>query len=97
MEPEAPKRTLDETERRCARTIAVEKAIKYFKGKNNRSWSNDNVLTRRRNLVSHLGVDESVGKMEVEKINVQCLPLPASAIQPQESLSRWSRYIFLGE
>ena len=92
MEQEAPKRTLDQTERRYVRTIAVEKAIKYFKGKNNRSWSNDNVLTRRRNLVSHLGVDESVGRMEVEKINVQCLPLPASAIQPQESLSRWSRY-----
>ena len=91
MEPEVLEGTLNEIERRRARTIVVKKAIRYFEDRNNRSWSQDSLFTRRRNLAVHLGVDESVCKTEVQKINVHSLPLRVSTIPPQESLSRCLR------
>ena len=97
MEPDLREGTLNEIERRRARTVVVKKAIRYFEDRNNRSWSQDSLLTRRRNLAVHLGVDESVCKTEVQKINVHSLPLRVSPIQPHESLSRCSRYLCLAE
>ena len=95
MEPDLPEGTLNEIERRRAQTVVVKKTIRYFEDRNKRSWSQDSLLTRRRNLAVHLGVDESVCKTEVQKINVHSLPLRVSPIQPHEGLSRCSRYLCL--
>ena len=96
MEPEPLEGTLSEAERRRARTKVAKKAISYFEDRNHRSCSQDSLFTRRRNLATHLGVDESVCKSEVQSINVHALPIPASAIhESQESLVSGSyRYIF---
>ncbi|XP_059084860.1 uncharacterized protein LOC131881885 [Tigriopus californicus] len=61
------------------RASMVKKAIRYFEDKSNRSVSEDNLFTRRKNLAAHLGLDEKVSKKEVQKINTYCLPVPSSA------------------
>ena len=61
------------------RATMVKKCIKYFEDKSNRSVSEDNLFTRRKNLAVHLGLDETVGIKEVQKINTYCLPVPSSA------------------
>ena len=96
MEQEALEGTLNEAERRRARTTVAKKAIRYFEDRNHRSCSQDSLFTRRRNLATHLGVDESVCKSEVQSINVHALPIPASAIhESEESLVSGSyRYVF---
>ena len=45
----------------------------------NRSKPVNSPLTRRRNLSTHLGVDESVSKEELEMINMSALPRPSSS------------------
>ena len=75
--------TLTEDERNLARTRVVRKAIRYFEDRSNRTWSHDNLFTRRRNLVAHLGVDETTSRQEVQRISQHSLPTPASALQAQ--------------
>ena len=92
-EPEGLKRTLSEAQRKRARArwtqiTTVTKATSHFK---------DTLLTRRRNLVAHLGVDEEVCKKEVQEINLLALPVPACILSPPEPLSKCSRYIFVVE
>lgn len=65
------------------RASMVKKAIRYFEDKSNRSVSEDNLFTRRKNLAAHLGLDEKVSKKEVQKINTYCLPVPSSANSDQ--------------
>ena len=73
----------------------VKKAIHYFEDRSNRSMSEDNLFTRRKNLAVHLGVDETVSMKEVQKINTYCLPVPSSALPPeaQESIASTTRLI----
>lgn len=59
------------------RAMLVKKAIRYFDDKSNRSVSEDNLFTRRKNLAVHLGLDEKVSKKEVQKINTYSLPVPS--------------------
>ena len=72
---------LSAEERKKVRVASVRKAIHYFEDRNNRSWSQDSLLTRRRNLASHLGVDETVDRKEVQKINASSLPVPSSVLK----------------
>ena len=65
---------LTKSEREKARARAVRKSLTYFE---NRSLSEKNLWTRRRNLAAHLGVDETVSKQELNMINVYALPVPA--------------------
>ncbi len=44
------------------RATMVKKAIRYFEDKSNRSVSEDNLFTRRKNLAAHLGLDEKVNE-----------------------------------
>ena len=79
--PENRKYTLTWDERRKAKA-AVGKWLEYFENKKTGSSiaSEENrLLTRRRNLAAHLGVDESVSKKDLQLINVYSLPLPPSA------------------
>lgn len=64
---------------KAKRATMVKKAIRYFEDKSNRSVSEDNLFTRRKNLAVHLGLDEKVGMREVQKINTYSLPVPSSA------------------
>lgn len=57
----------------------VKKSILYFSDKKNRSMSEDNLYTRRKNLAVHLGLDEKVPRREIQKITTICLPIPAEA------------------
>ena len=63
---------------RALRAVVVNKSISYFREKNNRSVSETGLFNRRKNLASHLGVDESVEKKDVDKINMAILPFPSS-------------------
>ena len=79
--PENKKYTLTSDERRKAKA-AVGKWLEYFENKKAGSSiiSDENrLLTRRRNLAAHLGVDESVSKKDLQLINVYSLPLPPSS------------------
>ena len=69
---------LTEEERKRARAVVVKKSLKYFENRNNRSFSEECLFTRRRNLAAHLGVDETVSKKDLHMINVHALPLPSS-------------------
>jgi len=72
-----------ENQRKNKRATMVKKAIHYFEDRSNRSMSEDNLYTRRKNLAVHLGIDETVSMKEVQKINTYCLPVPSSALPPE--------------
>ena len=84
----------DIKQRKAKRATMVKKAIHYFEDRSNRSMSEDNLYTRRKNLAVHLGVDETVSMKEVQKINTYCLPVPSSALPPeaQEAIASSARY-----
>ena len=84
----------DIKQRKAKRATMVKKAIHYFEDRSNRSMSEDNLYTRRKNLAVHLGVDETVSMKEVQKINTYCLPVPSSALPPeaQEAIASTARY-----
>ena len=63
---------------RALRAVVVNKSISYFREKNTRSVSETGLFNRRKNLASHLGVDESVAKKDVDRINMSILPFPSS-------------------
>ena len=83
----------DVNQRKAKRATMVKKAIHYFEDRSNRSMSEDNLYTRRKNLAVHLGVDETVSMKEVQKINTYCLPVPSSALPPeaQEAIATTAR------
>ena len=89
---EVEETTLTEEERKQARSIVARKAIRYFEDRSNRTWSEDNLFARRRNLVAHLGVDETTSRQEVQRINQHSLPTPASALQSQGKRCSELRY-----
>ena len=64
---------------KARRANVVKKSILYFSDKKNRSMSEDNLYTRRKNLAVHLGLDEKVPRREIQKITTICLPIPAEA------------------
>ena len=64
---------------KAKRATMVKKALRYFEDKSNRSVSEDNLFTRRKNLAVHLGLDEKVSLREIQKINTFSLPVPSSA------------------
>lgn len=64
---------------KAKRASMVKKALRYFEDKSNRSMSEDNLFTRRKNLAVHLGLDENVSLREIQKINTFSLPVPSSA------------------
>ena len=82
---------LTEEERKRARAVVVKKSLRYFEDKNNRSLSEDYLFTRRRNLATHLGVDETVSKKDLSMINVHALPLPAS-VQKSKTTPKWYQF-----
>ena len=74
------KYTYSSDERKRARA-ALGKWLQYFETKKTNSAiisEENHLLTRRRNLAAHLGVDESVSKKDLQLINVYSLPLPPS-------------------
>ena len=79
---------------KAKRASMVKKALRYFEDKSNRSMSEDNLFTRRKNLAVHLGLDEKVSLREIQKINTFSLPVPSSATPFNASTStRWFVYI----
>ena len=86
--PEPTRNCLTEEERKRVRAAVVKKSLRYFEDRNNRSFSEDCLFTRRRNLAAHLGVDETVSKKELYMINVYALPLPASVQKSKTNSSR---------
>ena len=72
------------------RATLVKKAIRYFEDKSNRSVSEDNLFTRRKNLAVHLGIDEKVSKKEIQKINTLSLPVPATSIDIPDPRADWA-------
>ena len=70
---------LNEMYFKAKRASMVKKALRYFEDKSNRSMSEDNLFTRRKNLAVHLGLDENVSLREIQKINTFSLPVPSSA------------------
>ena len=66
---------------KAKRAAMVKKALRYFEDKSNRTQSEDNLFTRRKNLAVHLGLDENVSLREIQKINTYSLPVPSSATQ----------------
>ena len=64
---------------KAKRASMVKKALRYFEDKSNRSMSEDNLFTRRKNLAVHLGLDDKVSLREIQKINTYSLPVPSSA------------------
>ena len=91
--PEPTRSCLTEEERKRARAVVVKKSLRYFEDRNNRSFSEDCLFTRRRNLAAHLGVDETVSKKELNMINVHALPLPSS-VQKAKATSK-GYYLYL--
>ena len=90
---EVDETTLTEEEGKEARSRVVSKAIRYSEDRPNRTWSQDNVFTRRRNLVAHLGVDETTSRQEVQRINQHSSRmLPAFALQSQRKSCSEIRY-----
>ena len=83
---------LTEEERKRAREVVRKKSLRYFEDRNNRSFSEACLFTRRRNLSAHLGVDENVSKKDLHMINVHALPLPLSI--PKERKHGSLRYKF---
>ena len=74
------KYTYNSDERKRARA-ALAKWLQHFENKRTNSAiisEENHLLTRRRNLAAHLGVDESVSKKDLQLINVYSLPLPPS-------------------
>ena len=63
---------------RSLRAVVVKKSNEYFRDTNNRSSSEQCLFNRRKNLVKHLGEDESIDKQDLDKINMAALPFPSS-------------------
>ena len=80
MEPSRNNLEVDEPieKQRALRAVVVRKSIAYFRDTNNRSFSEQCLFNRRKNLAKHLGVDESVEKQDLDKINLAILPFPSS-------------------
>ena len=78
MEPSRNNLEVDEPieRQRALRAVVVKKSIAYFRG--TRSFSDKCLFNRRKNLAKHLGVDESVEKQDLDKINLAILPFPSS-------------------
>ena len=66
---------------RALRAVVVKKSLAYFKDKRNRSVTEGCLLTRRKNLAAHFGLDMSVDKNDMDQINLATLPFPLSAKQ----------------
>ena len=64
---------------RALRAVVVKKSIAYFKEKKNRSVTEGCLLTRRKNLAAHFGLDMSVDKKDLDQITLATLPFPSSA------------------
>ena len=64
---------------RALRAVVVKKSIAYFKEKKNRSVTEGCLLTRRKNLAAHFGLDMSVDKKDLDQITLATLPFPLSA------------------
>ena len=62
---------------RALRAVVANKSISYFREKNNRSVSETGLFNRRKNLASHLWVDESAEKKDSDKIKMPILPFPS--------------------
>ena len=71
----------------------VKKALRYFEDKSNRSMSEDNLFTRRKNLAVHLGLDDKVSLREIQKINTYSLPVPSSATPFNATAAPSPRYL----
>ena len=97
MESGGAEGILNEEERKRARAIAVNKAIRYFRDKKGASRSEGNVFCRRRYLATHLEVDESETGEEVQNSNVHSLPPPVfvSASQEERVSQGCVKYTFL--
>ena len=80
------KLVLTDEERKRARTRFLKKSLSYFEDRNNRSFSEDCIIMRRKNLAEHLGVDETVSKRDSDMINVCALPMRLSVQRPLENL-----------
>ena len=80
MEPSRNNLEVDEPieRQRALRAVVVKKSIAYFRDTNNRSFSEQCLFNRRKNLAKHLGVDESVEKQDLDKINMATLPFPSA-------------------
>ena len=87
MEPARSYLAVDEPikKQRALRAVVVKKSIAYFRDTNNRSSSEQCLFNRQKNLVKHLGVDESIDKQDLDKINMAALPFPSSV---PKSISR---------
>ena len=85
MEPSGNYLEVDESieKQRALRAVVVKKSIAYFR--DTRSFSDECLFNRRKNLAKHLGVDESVEKQDLDKINMATLPFPSSV---PKSISR---------
>ena len=77
MEPSGNYLEVDEPieKQRALRAGVVKKSIAYFRG--TRSFSDKCLFNRRKNLAKHLGVDDSVEKQDLDKINMAILPFPS--------------------
>ena len=64
---------------RALRAVVVKKSIAYFKDQKSRSVTDGCLLTRRKNLSAHFGLDMSVDKKDLDQINLATLPFPWSA------------------
>ena len=91
--PEPTRSCLTDEERKRARAVVVKKSLRYFEDRNNRSFSEDCLFTRRRNLAAHLGVDETVSKKELNMINVHALPLPSSVQKTKATSKGYQLYL----
>ena len=97
MESGGAEGILNEEERKRARAIAVNKAIRYFRDKKGASRSEGNVFCRRRYLATHLEVDESeTGEEVLQNSNIHSLPPPPAFVSasPERVLSGCVRYTF---
>ena len=77
---------------KAKRASMVKKALRYFEDKSNRSMSEDNLFTRRKNLAVHLGLDDKVSLREIQKINTYSLPVPSSATPFNATAAASPRY-----
>ena len=87
------KYTYTSDERKRARA-ALGKWLQYFENKKTNSAivsEESLLLTRKRNLAVHLGVDESVSQKDLRLINVYSLPLPPSTSVGQSTSPKMLR------
>ena len=94
MQDSEPARSvLTEEERRECRMSCIKRAVSFFQ---NRAHSDSRILSRRKNLSSHLGADETVMHDELQMINLQALPLDKGWKFDWSVPGDWTRYIFEG-